>query len=95
MTTLEILNLKCGGCAHTIRKGLLKIHGISEVTVNLEESIVTVNNNERPVLEAAKNSLAAMGYPEAGSANSIMHRAKSMVSCATGKMTNQNGDGIL
>lgn len=78
MTTLEILNFKCGGCADTIKEGLLNIHGISEVTVNVEDSLITINNNERPVLEAAKNKLAKMGYPVVGSVNNGMHKAKSM-----------------
>ncbi len=89
MTTIEILNLKCGGCANTIKKGLLSIQGISEVTVDLENSLITINSNEMPVLNEAKNKLAAMGYPEAGTSNNIMYKAKSMVSCAMGKMAKE------
>lgn len=35
MTVFEILNLKCGGCANTIKKGIEAIEGINEVVINL------------------------------------------------------------
>ncbi|REE80709.1 copper chaperone CopZ [Lutibacter oceani] len=88
-TTLEILNLKCGGCANSIKKGLLSIEGVSEVSVDLETSVVTVNAKDDSVLTNVKNKLATMGYPEVGDANTIIHKAKSFVSCATGRMTSE------
>ncbi len=30
-TEIKIENLKCGGCAATIKKGLLALHSVSEV----------------------------------------------------------------
>jgi len=84
---IEILNLKCGGCANSIRKGLESIDGINEVSVNLETSEVLVNTDDERVLLEVKEKLAAMGYPEVGDANTIIHKAKSFVSCATGRMT--------
>ena len=90
MTTLEILNLKCGGCANTIKKGVLAIDGVTEVSINLETSKVTVNSTVDSVLKNVKSKLAAMGYPEVGDANTIIHKAKSFVSCATGRMTSEN-----
>ena len=33
-TDIQIENLKCGGCAATIKKGLLAINTVSEVTVD-------------------------------------------------------------
>ena len=36
MATIEILNLKCGGCANTIKKGIVYIEVISDVIVDLE-----------------------------------------------------------
>jgi copper chaperone len=86
-TTLEILNLKCGGCANSIKKGLLSVEGVSEVQVDLETSIVTVNTKDGSILTNVKNKLSTMGYPEVGDSNTIIHKAKSFVSCATGKMS--------
>ena len=37
-TTINIQNLKCGGCANTITKNLAQLEAITEVTVNVEES---------------------------------------------------------
>jgi copper chaperone CopZ len=87
MTTLEILNLKCGGCANSIKKGILTIEGIDEVSVDLETSKVTVNTDSEEIILKVKTKLASMGYPEVGDANTIIHKAKSFVSCATGRMS--------
>ncbi len=89
-TTLEILNLKCGGCANSIKKGLLTIEGTREVSVDLENSIVTVEVAEDAMLNLVREKLSAMGYPEVGDANTLLHKAKSFVSCANGRMTSEN-----
>lgn len=87
MTTLEILNLKCGGCANSIKKGILTIEGVDEVLVDLETSKVTVNTDSEEIILIVKEKLSSMGYPEVGDVNTIIHKAKSFVSCATGRMT--------
>lgn len=86
MTTIEILNLKCGGCANTIKKGIASIEGISEVTVDLDTSKVTVDTDNESVILSVKKKLSKMGYPEMGDANTMLHKAKSFVSCASGRM---------
>lgn len=90
MITLEILNLKCGGCANSIKKGLLAIDGVTDVSVELETSKVTIDSKDNSVLTDVKNKLATMGYPEVGDANTIIHKAKSFVSCATGKLASES-----
>ncbi|SNR71337.1 heavy-metal-associated domain-containing protein [Lutibacter flavus] len=87
MTTLEILNLKCGGCANTIKKGILSIDGVTDVSVDVEASKITIDTKDNSVLTKVKNKLSMMGYPEVGDSNTIIHKAKSFVSCATGKMS--------
>jgi len=89
MTTLEILNLKCGGCANSIKKGILTIDGVDEVSVDLETSKVSVNSEEEMIIKKVKENLSSMGYPEVGDANTVLHKAKSFVSCATGRMTSE------
>jgi len=86
MTTIEILNLKCGGCANTIKKGIVSIDGISEVSVDLETSKVTVDSDNDSIILSVREKLSKMGYPEIGDANTMLHKAKSFVSCATGRM---------
>lgn len=89
-TTLEILNLKCGGCANSIKKGVLTIEGVDEVLVEMETSKVTIDSSDESVIENVKEKLSGMGYPEIGDANTLIHKAKSFVSCATGRMTSEN-----
>ena len=83
--TLGIENLKCGGCAATIKKGLLSLDGVKNVAVSVESSEVTYEANE-DAAAAVKEKLSKMGYPIVGDKNSLGHKAKSFVSCAIGRM---------
>jgi copper chaperone CopZ len=85
-TKIYIENLKCGGCAATIKKGILSLENVNEVEVNVEESLVIVSSSSDES-NAIKEKLSKMGYPEVGDKNTMMHKAKSYVSCATGKMS--------
>ncbi|MCT4699915.1 heavy-metal-associated domain-containing protein [Tenacibaculum haliotis] len=82
---IYIENLKCGGCAATIKKGLLAIDAISNIEIDVEKSIVTINS-ENGDLAVVKEKLAKLGYPEVGDKNTIIHKAKSFVSCAVGRI---------
>lgn len=82
---IEIENLKCGGCAATIKKGLLAIDNVNEVEVNVENSIVSVISKKN-TLEVIKQKLSKLGYPEVGDRNTVLHKAKSFVSCAVGRI---------
>jgi copper chaperone len=53
--------------------------------VIVDESLVEVTTKS-DVIDAVKEKLSKMGYPEVGDDNTIIHKAKSYVSCATGKM---------
>ncbi len=86
-TTLQIENLKCGGCAATIKKGILAIDGVENVDVNLEESSVSITSTKNN-LQEVKIKLSKLGYPEIGDKNTVLHKAKSFVSCAVGKIEN-------
>lgn len=88
-TTIEIVNLKCNGCVNTVKKGVLSIDGIQEVEVNLDAAKVTIPTNNQDLIEEVKAKLSKMGYPEVGDANTMMHKAKSFVSCASGRMTSE------
>ena len=86
-TIIEIVNLKCNGCVNTVKKGVLSIDGINEVEVDLEASKVKVPTENNELINQVKAKLSKMGYPELGDANTMLHKAKSFVSCASGKMT--------
>ena len=84
-TQIQIENLKCGGCANTIKKGLLTLDQVTDVSIDIESSEVTVETMKDNLIEV-KEKLAKMGYPEVGDKNTIAHKAKSFVSCAVGRM---------
>lgn len=86
-TTIHIQNLKCGGCANTITKGISSIEAVQNVSVNVDESIVTFSYETEDQLNEVKNKLKSLGYPEDGEANTLGSKAKSYVSCAIGKMS--------
>ena len=80
---IEVENIKCGGCMNSIKTALLKIENVTEVTIDKETDTITINSNtDRVVLV---NTLSNLGYPEKGN-NSLLYKAKSLISCATGKM---------
>ena len=84
--SIEIQNLKCGGCANSIKKGLSKIDSVASVEVNVEDSLVEIEANEA-VENALKEELARLGYPALGESNPLGSKAKSFVSCAVGRMS--------
>jgi copper chaperone CopZ len=86
--TLIIQNLKCGGCAHTITTRLDELDGISEVVVDNASHSVSFNYSESKDLERVQMLLSKLGYPVEGVSNSIGKKAKSLVSCAIGRMNN-------
>ena len=86
---IEIDNLKCGGCAKTIVKGLSAIGGVHSVEVDHPNSTVHVDANAN-LREVVVSKLKDMGYPEHGSVSGLdkgIATAKSFVSCAIGKMS--------
>ena len=84
--TIEIQNLKCGGCANTVLGALNKIDNLINVSVNVEDGIVSFYSENDAVVRDVTKKLTDIGYPPTGSRNSVITKAKSYVSCATGKM---------
>ncbi len=86
--SVQVENIKCGGCANTIRKKVVEIEGVSAAEVDVEQGLVTVEADEA-VREAVVAALLKAGYPETGSAEglaSLKAKATSFVSCAVGRM---------
>lgn len=87
--SFQIENLKCSGCTASITRALKNIQGVENVQVekNAEQVIVsTTLTIERNLLV---QTLADIGYPEKGN-NSLLHKTKSVISCAIGKLTVDN-----
>ena len=59
---IQSSKIKCGGCVANIEKGLKDFAGITEVKVEIESNIVSLQGSEldKTVIE---NKLAELGYP--------------------------------
>jgi len=86
MTTLEIQNLKCHGCANTITKAIQKIKGITDLSIDVEKSTISFSSLDLAIVETVKTRLSKLGYPEVDADNSTFQKAKSYVSCAIGRL---------
>jgi len=87
--TYEVLNVKCGGCANTLKTKLLEAFGEVEVNLEVEPRQITLDIEESK-LPALRQALKKLGYPMSDEDLSAMEgfstTAKSFVSCAVGKM---------
>lgn len=88
--TIAVENIKCGGCANSIRSKLLERELARAVEVDIERGEVKIDGNpewrDQVVL-----ALSRMGYPEVGSVEGMQAaaaKAKSFVSCAIGRIDN-------
>ncbi len=89
MKTEEIIiaNLKCNGCASTIKKELSLLSGIKEVAVDVERDAVNVTYDTID-RESIINKLHSLGYPEATEKNGLLLQIKSYGSCMVGRINN-------
>ncbi|WP_299051251.1 heavy-metal-associated domain-containing protein [uncultured Polaribacter sp.] len=86
-TELIIQNLKCGGCAKTITTNISELNNVEDVNVNVEKSSVSFTFINDETLNQVVKTLSKLGYPVQGDKNSFVSKAKSFVSCASGKMS--------
>jgi len=89
--TIRIENVKCGGCANTLKKAFFEEFGEVEVNLEVMPREITLKIEENQI-ESLKTKLKALGYPlssdELNTIEKITTTAKSFVSCAIGKMDN-------
>ena len=86
---IEIENLKCGGCARSILKGLAELPGVTNAEVDMEQQLVKYEGAKATRPQVA-DKLRAMGYPERGTLHGLsagVANAKSFVSCAIGRIS--------
>ncbi|MCD6091194.1 MAG: heavy-metal-associated domain-containing protein [Bacteroidales bacterium] len=85
--SIFVENLKCGGCANTIRKTVSKFSDVQKVEVDVEQSRIDFElEDSKDQIDQIKQKLAQIGYPEVGAANNFVTEAKSYVSCAIGRI---------
>lgn len=85
-TTLQVQNLKCGGCARTISNKLSEMNGIQDVIVEKDSSSVSFVHQGADDASLVKETLKQLGYPTIDEDNGLVQKAKSFVSCANGKL---------
>jgi len=86
---INVENIKCGGCAATIRSRLEAMESVNKIDVDIAEGIVSVEGSE-DTRKAVTAKLLKLGYPESVTAEGIAAakaRAKSFVSCAVGRLS--------
>ncbi len=87
--TYQVQNIKCGGCANTLREKLAEAFGEVEVNLEVEPREITLEVDEEKIGELS-SALKKLGYPfvgeDMGFVDTASTKAKSFVSCAIGKM---------
>ena len=87
--TYEVLNVKCGGCANTLKTKLLEEFGEVEVNLEVEPRQITLEIEDANI-PALRQALKSLGYPmsdeDLSTVEGFTTTAKSFVSCAVGKM---------
>lgn len=85
---ITVENIKCGGCANTIKTRVEQTDSVNSVEVDVEAGIVRIDG-DAGTREAVVTRLAQLGYPEAGSVEGLKAataKAKSFVSCTIGRV---------
>ena len=84
--TIKVDNLKCHGCAKTIRRELTWIGEVISVDVDVDQSTVKVDYaGKNRMREVFIEKLRKLGYPEEGTGN-LNQKIKSYASCAIGRI---------
>jgi len=89
LQTFEVENVKCGGCANTLKTKLKDSFGEIKVDLEVHPRKITLDIDESK-LEELQRRLRGLGYPlstdELSALENVGAKAKSFVSCAIGKM---------
>ena len=84
---IKVANLKCNGCASTIKKELSAITGVSQTEVDIDNDTIQIayDTIDRQVII---DRLLQLGYPEATEKNGLLLQLKSYGSCMIGRINN-------
>jgi copper chaperone len=85
-TSIEIQNLKFGGCATAISHKLNTLKDVGNVSIDVENSTVYFDHTNIIVFQSAKKTLTKLGYPLIDKKNSFGQKTKSYISCVIGKI---------
>ena len=89
--TFQVENVKCNGCATTLKNKLLTEFGTVDVNLEVEPREITLEITEEKI-DDLQTALRGLGYPlstdELGMVDNTTAKFKSFVSCAVGKIDN-------
>lgn len=89
--SFKALNIKCGGCANTIKKAFTDEFGEIDVDLTQEPRVVTLEIKNEDTEKIFRKKMRSLGYPmedeELGALTKGGLKAKSFISCAIGKMS--------
>jgi len=87
--TFQVINVKCGGCASTLKEKLFEEFGKVEVNLDVNPREITLDIAEDKI-ETLGVHLKGLGYPfiteKMGFVDGSSAKAKSFISCAIGKI---------
>lgn len=85
--SFEVLNIRCNGCANSIKKALKEKFG--EVQIDIENKKVTLDIESVEDRDILRNTLRKLGYPlndeKLTTFQNIGLKAVSVASCSIGK----------
>ena len=88
MKKYEVLNVKCSGCAGTLKSKLQDEFGDVDVDLEVMPRVITIHKDDIDE-ERLREALKALGYPmvdeDMNFIEGVGAKAKSFVSCAIGK----------
>lgn len=87
--TLQVENVKCGGCAQTLRTKLEPLFGTVKINLMVQPREITLDIEEAQMPQL-REALLEVGYPlssdELNFVQTASTKVKSFVSCAVGRM---------
>ena len=91
--SFRVQNVKCGGCANTIKEALREEFGEVDVDLMQEPRVITLEIKDEEAEKSFRKKIRSLGYPmedeELGAFTKGSLKAKSFISCAIGKI-NEN-----
>lgn len=88
--SFKVLNIKCSGCANTVKESLRSEFGEVDVDLEQEPRVVTLEIKDEEAEQHFRKKMKSLGYPmedeEMGAFTKGSLKAKSFVSCAIGKI---------
>ena len=89
-TTLELENIKCGGCANTLMMALHSYKELKDASVDPAGGLVRFTHPDDFRLTGLKRKLHNLGYPVKGTVKGLEKAAVAAVSyasCVIGKLS--------